>query len=156
MTAPVHDARLVSDRQANPKWRVPALEHEPRLGAHLTTSRRGYTHHGVYVGRGRVVHYSGLSGFWQCGPVEEVSLARFANGRSVQIVDRSESQYAPEEIVRRARSRLGENDYRLLTNNCEHFCNWCSSGVSRSAQVERRLRLPLRLLGARFHTQLQL
>jgi Lecithin retinol acyltransferase len=156
MTAPVHDARLVSDRQANPKWRVPALEHEPRLGAHLTTSRRGYTHHGVYVGRGRVVHYSGLSGFWQCGPVEEVSLARFANGRSVEIVDHSESQYAPEEIVRRARSRLGENDYRLLTNNCEHFCNWCLSGVSRSAQVERRLQLALRLLRARFHTQLQL
>jgi hypothetical protein len=79
-------------------------------------------------------------------PVEEVSLAQFANGHSVQIVDHSEPQYAPEEIVRRARSRLGENDYRLLTNNCEHSCNWCLSGVSRSAQVER-LQLPLRLLG---------
>jgi hypothetical protein len=54
------------------------LEREPPLGAHLTTSRRGYTHHGMYVGDGRVVHYSGLSGFWQCGPVEEVSLTRFA------------------------------------------------------------------------------
>ena len=142
----MHDARSVSDRPANPNgsWRVPGLEHEPRLDAHLTTSRRGYTHHGVCVGRGRVVRYSGFSGFWQYGPVEEVSLARFANGRSVQIVDHPESQYAPEEIARRARSRLGENDYRLLTNNCEHFCKWCLSGVSRSAQVERRLQLPLR------------
>jgi hypothetical protein len=124
------------------------LENEPVPGAHLTTSRRGYTHHGVYVGGGRVVHYSGLSGFWQCGPVEEVSLSRFAAGHEVRILDRPSSRYSPQEIVRRARSRLGENDYRLLTNNCEHFCNWCCSGVSHSAQVERQ---PFRLLRALFH-----
>jgi hypothetical protein len=132
-------------------WRSSGLEREPPLGAHLTTSRRGYDHHGVYVGHGQVVHYSGLSGFWQCGPVEEVPLARFVNGHRVRVVDHVESQYSPDEIVRRARSRLGENDYRLLTNNCEHFCNWCLSGVSRSAQVENRLQLPFRLLGALFH-----
>jgi len=85
------------------------LEQEPALGAHLASLRRGYQHQGVYVGRGRVVHYSGLSGFWQW------------------------------------------SDYRLLTNNCEHFCNWCLSGVSRSAQVEGRLQLPLRIIGALFH-----
>jgi hypothetical protein len=101
------------------------------LGSHLITSRRGYTHHGVYAGHDRVVHYSGLSGVWQCGPVED-----------------PRSAYSPEEIVRRARSRLGENDYRVLSNNCEHFCNWCRCGVSRSAQAER---LPFRLLAALFH-----
>jgi hypothetical protein len=105
----------------------------------------------VYVGGGRVVHYSGLSGFWQCGPVEEVSLSRFVKGRPVRIIDHFESRYSPEEIVRRARSRLGEGDYRLLTNNCEHFCNWCVSGVSRSAQVEGRQQWPLRVLGVLFH-----
>jgi lecithin:retinol acyltransferase len=125
---------------------------EPHLGAHLITPRVGYNHHGVYVGHGRVVHYSGLSGFWQCGPVEEVSLSEFVSGHPVRIVDHLESQYSPEEIVRRARSRLGENDYRLLTNNCEHFCNWCVSGISHSAQVERRLRLPFRILGTFLHT----
>jgi Lecithin retinol acyltransferase len=128
------------------------LEREPPLGAHLTTSRRGYAHHGIYVGNSRVVHYSGLSGFRQCGPVEEVSLSRFAVGRPVQIVDHDRPPYSPQEIVRRARSRIGENDYRLLTNNCEHFCNWCLSGVSRSAQVERRWQLPFRVLLALFHT----
>jgi hypothetical protein len=121
------------------------------LGAHLTTSRRGYLHHGVYVGDGRVVHYSGLSGFWQCGPVEEVSLTRFAAGHCVQVVDRGRSAYSPQEIVRRARSRIGENDYRLLTNNCEHFCNWCLYGRSRSAQVEPRWQLPFRVVLALFH-----
>jgi hypothetical protein len=128
------------------------LKREPPLGAHLTTSRRGYTHHGVYVGDGQVVHYSGLSGSWQCGPVEEVSVARFSAGREVRIIGHPTSVFSSEEIARRARSRLGENDYRLLTNNCEHFCNWCSTGVSHSRQVERPLVLPLRLLGALFHT----
>jgi len=122
---------------------------DPPLGAHLTSSRRAYIHHGVYVGHGRVVHYSGMSGFWQCGPVEEVSLSQFGVGRPVQIVDHDRSLYSPEEIVRRARSRIGENDYRLLTNNCEHFCNWCLRGVSHSAQVEQ---LPFRALLALFHT----
>jgi hypothetical protein len=55
------------------------------------------------------------------------------------------------EGARRARSRLGEDDYRLFSNNCEHFCNRCLSGVSHSAQVRRPLRLPLRVLGALFH-----
>jgi hypothetical protein len=128
------------------------LGREPRLGAHLTTSRRGYTHHGVYVGHGRVVHYSGLSGFWQCGPVEEVSLVRFAADHSVQIVDHDRSTYSPQEIVQRALSRIGENDYRLLTNNCEHFCTWCVCGVGRSVQVERRWLLPFRVLLTLFHT----
>jgi hypothetical protein len=125
-----------------------SLEQEPPLGAHLTTSRWGYSHHGVYVGHGRVVHYSGLSGFWQCGPVEEVSLFQFVDGHPVRIISHPESPFSPEEIVRRARSRLGENAYRLLTNNCEHFCNWSLSGISRSAQVERRMQLPFRILGA--------
>jgi len=129
------------------------MEHlEPHLGAHLATSRRGYTHHGMYVGHGRVVHYSGLSGFWQCGPVEEVSLTSFAAGHSVQVVDYERPTFSSQEIVRRARSRIGENDYRLFTNNCEHFCNWCLYGVSRSAQVERRWQLPLRVLLALFQT----
>jgi hypothetical protein len=147
------DMATVSDERKGAAWRWPSgLEREPPLGAHLTTSRRGYTHHGVYIGHGRVVHYSGLSGFWQCGPVEEVPLSRFAVGHSVQIIDHDRSAYSPEEIVRRARSRIGEDDYRLLTNNCEHFCNWCLCGVSRSAQVERRWQLPFRVLLALFHT----
>jgi hypothetical protein len=147
------DMAKVPDNSRNADRRRPSgLEWEPPLGAHLTTSRRGYTHHGIYVGHTRVVHYSGLSGIWRCGPVEEVSLSRFAVGRSVQIVDHDRSPYTPREIVRRARSRIGENDYRLLTNNCEHFCNWCLSGVSRSAQVEQRWQLPFRVLLALFHT----
>src|SRR5262249_23638910 len=93
-------------------------------GTHLVTSRRGYTHHGIYVGGGMVVHYACLSLFLRSGPVEEVPLSRFSMGRPVRTIDFSESKYSPQEIVRRAQSRLGENEYQVLRNNCEHFCNW--------------------------------
>src|SRR6202034_3537152 len=79
---PMNDAHLAAHQVG--------LEQEPPLGAHLATLRRGYQHHGVYVGRGQVVHYSGLSGFWQCGPVEEVPLSRFANARPVRLVSHPE------------------------------------------------------------------
>jgi len=118
------------------------------LGTHLVTSRRGYTHHGIYVGRGMVVHYAGLSRFLHSGPVEEVTISRFSMGRAVRIGGNCELTYSPHEIVLRARSRLGENEYHVLRNNCEHFCNWCISGRSRSRQVERPLAIALRALVA--------
>ena len=141
----------MSDASQEP-WSSFGLGGEPPRGAHLATMRHGYSHHGVYIGGGRVVHYAGLSGgLWQCGPVEEVSLLRFGHGNAIRVVEHGTPAYSPEEIVRRARSRLGEDDYRLLTNNCEHFCNWCVCGVSRSAQIRQPLRLPLRALTALFH-----
>ena len=120
-------------------------------GTHLVTSRRGYMHHGIYVGRGMVVHYAGLSRFLHSGPVEEVTMTRFSKGRPVRIIECSESKYSPQEIVRRARSRLGENDYQVLRNNCEHFCNWCISGRSHSMQVESPLASTLRALVIAVH-----
>ncbi len=116
---------------------------EPPLGAHLITPRRGYTHHGIYVGNGTVFHYAGLSRSFRRGPVEQVPLFEFANGRPVQIECRNEPGLDAREIVARARSRLGESSYRLLSNNCEHYSEWSRFGVSRSRQVERWLGLPL-------------
>ncbi len=45
--------------------------------------------------------------------------------------------YNPETTVVRARSRIGERKYNLLTNNCEHFAVWCKTGISESAQVRK-------------------
>ena len=33
-------------------------------------------------------------------------------------------------------SRIGEQKYNLLFNNCEHFANWCKTGRHRSVQME--------------------
>ena len=109
---------------------------EPLPGAHILSPRRGYLHHGIHVGNGRVVHYSGLAHCLFRGPVAEVSLAQFARGRSVWTRWRRQPVFDRAEIIRRARSRVGEDRYRILHNNCEHFCEWCVHGESRSYQVE--------------------
>jgi hypothetical protein len=119
-------------------WMLRAGE-EPPLAAHLITVRRGYTHHGLYVGRGRIVHYAGLVRGLRGGAVEEVSLEQFARGHAIGVRTDSTPRFEREDVVRRARSRLGEDRYHVLRNNCEHFCEWCLSGVSRSSQVESML-----------------
>ena len=109
---------------------------EPPLAAHLVTPRRGYLHHGLYVGHGRIIHYPGLIGGLRRRAVEEVSLEEFARGRSVSVRTDSNPRFDRAEVILRARSRLGENRYHIIRNNCEHFCEWCLSGVSRSRQLE--------------------
>ncbi len=47
--------------------------------------------------------------------------------------------YGNEETVKRAYSRLGENRYDLLSNNCEHFAIWCKTGLSESHQIKSLL-----------------
>lgn len=42
---------------------------------------------------------------------------------------------AREQIVKRAKERIGENTYGLLTDNCQHFCTKCRYGVERSIGV---------------------
>lgn len=120
-------------------------EDEIPLGAHLVTPRRGYVHHGIYVGTGHVVHYMGLSAGWRSGPVEEVTLEQFASGHAVTIRSEAAAAFAPAAIAHRAKSRLGENRYGLLSNNCEHFSTWCVHGVARSAQVDRITAWPRRV-----------
>lgn len=41
-----------------------------------------------------------------------------------------------DEVVSRARSRLGEREYHLSKNNCEHFAMWCKTEISSSEQVK--------------------
>ncbi|XP_068726964.1 uncharacterized protein [Montipora capricornis] len=43
-----------------------------------------------------------------------------------------------DEVVSRARSRLGEREYHLLKNNCEHFAMWCKTGRSLSEQAKEK------------------
>jgi len=140
--------RSLSGRQLRGDWRLVG-EQQPPLGSHLVTPRRGYLHHGIYVGDRKVVHYSGLVHGLRRGPVEEVPFAHFARGQRVWVNLDAPSDFDVREVICRARSRVGEARYRLLTNNCEHFCEWCLRGTARSFQVEAWLERPrLMLLAA--------
>ena len=106
------------------------------LGSHVITPRLGYNHHGIYVGDGKVVQYGGLVRGLRTGPVEEVPLIRFTRGFPLWERPEPALHFDRDEIVRRARSRVGEDRYQLLSNNCEHFCEWCLRATPRSYQVE--------------------
>jgi hypothetical protein len=114
----------------------------PPIGAHLVTPWMGYTHHGIYAGDGKVIHYGALMYDLIRKPVEEVSLDAFAEGRPIYVVAHADAAFEPAEVIRRARSRLGEKRYRLLSNNCEHFVEWCLHNEHRSFQVQTALEFP--------------
>ena len=129
-----------------PTYEVLERGGEPPIGAHIMTPRRAYTHHGIYVGEGRVVQYGGLSHGLRRGPVEEVSLLQFARGRQIWVRSGEASHFNREDVIHRARLRLGEDRYHPLKNNCEHFCEWCVRGEARSLQIEAWLARPGRAL----------
>ena len=108
---------------------------ELKVGDHLVTPRTGYTHHGIYIGNGKVIHYSGLADGLESGPVEETDIETFSNKKGFT-VKTYKNAFPEEEIIRRAKSRVGESSYSVFHNNCEHFCMWCVVGDHVSVQVD--------------------
>ncbi|MEM5733311.1 lecithin retinol acyltransferase family protein [Shewanella algae] len=104
-------------------------------GDHLVSSRLGYDHHGLYLGGGEVIHYSGFSELLDKGSIEITTLENFEQGSKSSVKNHLVSVYDADERVERAYSKLGEDSYNLIFNNCEHFVNWCFNGLKTSSQV---------------------
>ena len=99
------------------------------IGAHLVVKHFAYSHHGIYIGRGRVIHYSGFAHFFKKRPIETTTLAEFCHGKKIDVVHYQNSKYSGRKVVRRMRSRMKENLYHLIMNNCEHLCTFVNSSV---------------------------
>jgi hypothetical protein len=120
-------------------WR---LDQSMARGDHLFVYCIGYSHHGLDLGNGNVIHFD--SGPWRklvshstdAPPtIRETTMGEFARGKEVfvRLYDLTDD---PESVATRAMSRLGEEGYELFNNNCEHFAVWCKTGFSVSTQVE--------------------
>ena len=97
---------------------------------HLQVPRQHglFLHHGIDLGDGTVAHY--LEG----REILRSALDDFSQGQPVSVVPHAQS--SPQGVtLRRAMSRIGEQNYNLLFNNCEHFATWCKTGRHHSAQV---------------------
>lgn len=97
----------------------------------LMNMEGAYEHHGIDCGDGTVIHY------YKGGEVPTIartSFETFARGNPVYPKPQPIA-YLPEIVMQRAESRLGEQQYQLLTNNCEHFANWCKTGKNESQQL---------------------
>lgn len=99
---------------------VEEAEFEFEMGDHIAVRRAFYTHHGIYDGYGGVYEYNDYE-------VRHSSLSDFAEGSKVYKFH-EDAIYSPSEIIYRARSRLGEEEYNLLYNNCQNFATWCRLG----------------------------
>lgn len=92
-----------------------------KKGNHIYVNRSVYSHHGIYDGYGSVYEY-------QDGNITINSLEVFADGDGILVKDEP-AAYSPNEIIRRAQMRLGEEEYNLLYNNCENYATWCRCGM---------------------------
>jgi hypothetical protein len=79
-----------------------------RPGDHVFVSRVVYAHHGIYIGQGRVVHFTGAAARIEDASIRYDSLETFAAGGTVEVMEYARS-FSEDEVVRRARSRIGEN-----------------------------------------------
>ena len=98
---------------------------------HLQVPRRHglFNHHGIDLGDGTVAHY--LEG----RKILRSPVSEFSQGEVVSVLDHADASPAGVTL-RRAMSRLGEQNYNMLFNNCEHFATWCKTGRHRSEQVD--------------------
>ena len=98
---------------------------------HLQVPRRHglFNHHGIDLGDGTVAHY--LEG----REILRSPISEFSQGELVSVLNHANASPAGVTL-RRAMGRLGEQNYNLLFNNCEHFATWCKTGRHRSEQVD--------------------
>ncbi|EJS02228.1 lecithin retinol acyltransferase family protein [Bacillus cereus] len=102
---------------------VPELE----LADHLCVQRIGYIHHALYIGSGSVLHYSE-------GYIKTDSLDNFKGVSTINVVN-SIILYSKDTVVSRGYSKLGQSNYNVVFNNCEHFVTWCRSGGKTSNSI---------------------
>ena len=117
-----------------------------KYGDIIGVDRGLYKHYGVYADKSKVIHYASKNGdFDGAICIHTTTLVKFLDGSDelfkckfpieYSILKFNYKLYSPKETVERALGRLGESEYNLVFNNCEHFAIWCKTGVSVSQQV---------------------
>lgn len=108
-------------------------------GDHIAVPRWNgcYTHHGIDMGDGTVVHFSGEPLRLRDACVVREPMDVFCQGAKPRVVPHAKARRSAEEVVEAALAQLGQRGYHLWANNCEHFAAWCKTGKAESRQVRR-------------------
>lgn len=104
-------------------------------GDHVYVDRGSYSHHGIDMGDGRVIHFASTNGKKSAAVIRWASIDEFAGTGRVQVRAYG-VRFHPKETAMRAESMVGQSGYDFFANNCEHFATWCATGEHSSAQVE--------------------
>ncbi|XP_053407208.1 phospholipase A and acyltransferase 1-like isoform X2 [Mercenaria mercenaria] len=100
--------------------------------------RIGYTHYGIYVGRGKIIHFDGSKDQKGADATVRIGDLHKVPGSSRKYIcnklDKDYKPFSPTKIVSNAESMLGYSKYNIIGNNCEHFAMWCRYGNAISEQ----------------------
>lgn len=97
-----------------------------------------YQHFGIYLSDNCIIHYDGKQDdlLLRKMYVRVTDIERFLNGKENYKVKQIKNRnYSSDEVVKRAKSKIGSQDFNIILNNCEHFANWCKTGNRKSNQV---------------------
>ncbi len=104
---------------------------------HIKVKRSFYYHHGIYIGKNKVIHFNGelLRGKANA-KITITTLNEFLKGGNLEIV-KYKIGINEVEVLKRANSLLNKGDYSILFNNCEHFASYCFTGIGISKQINK-------------------
>lgn len=107
----------------------------PEKGDIIRVKHRFYYHYGVYIDDDNVVQFGLAEDAVKNAEDVKVltsDVMKFANGGDVETAVLSVSEKAKrrstDEICSYAVSHIGDGDYNILHNNCEHFAYQCVFG----------------------------
>jgi hypothetical protein len=115
---------------------VRLIEKDLNQGDHIYVRRKGllYSHHGIYAGKGTVIHFKGAVKEKKDPIVIKTDIESFLNGGKLKRRD-YKKRLPHAETLRIAGEHLSKKGYSLAFNNCEHFATCCATGKKRSAQI---------------------
>lgn len=121
------------------KWKMI----DPYPGAHIRVKVGKFYHHAIYIGNDEVVQFGYPSDIFNESQknikIIRSPISEFLNNGflEVRIYNLKEKKLKRKdlEIVQIALSKIGEGNYNILQNNCEHFANFCVFGKKTSSQV---------------------
>jgi len=110
-----------------------------KFGDHIKVKLDSFYHHGIFVSDNEVIHFCSEGKFSILSKnleIQSTSIEVFAQGNKIQIVEYTD-RYNSEKTVQLARKSIGNKDYDLSYNNCEHFVTRCISGNKQSKTIEK-------------------
>ena len=127
---------------------------EVRKGDHIRWDRGSYSDHAIVTDKNieskknlRVVYYTNPkrkatknSHSTACAEIVEEWVKAFTDDK-LYVVDYRKPTYPCNEVIRQARSRLGEKKVKPLNNNCESFAIWCKTAKKNIPLVGPAVRL---------------
>lgn len=126
----------------------------PKMGQIIRTRVSFYYHYGIFVSEDEVIQFGLPTDPGKSADQIKVLVSdiyTFLNGGELETAKptlaEKKTMRKPEEIIKTARSRIGEGGYDILHHNCEHFVNECAFGKSNSRfldDVREKLRQKLK------------